>query len=106
MKRTRRTKPMSLIVLGNNKTPVGSKISVIGWLKGNLNMTHMGNSRDPAARCWPHGRPRVRSGNHMGNFYFREGKRNPMTILPPTHHFFQDVVKSWYKLAENPVQMD
>ena len=64
MKRTRRNKPMSLIVLGNNKTPVGSKISVIGWLKGNLNMAH------------------------MGNFYFREGKRNPMTMLPPTYHFF------------------
>ena len=64
MKRTRRNKPMSLIVLGNNKTPVGSKISVIGWLKGNLNMTH------------------------TGTFYFREGKRNPMTMLPPTYHFF------------------
>ena len=82
MKRTRRNKPMSLIVLDNNKTPVGSKISVIRWLKGNLNMTH------------------------MGNFYFREGKRNPMIMLPPTHHFFQDVVKSWYKLAESPAQMD
>ena len=82
MKRTRRNKPMSLIVLGNNKTPVGSTISVIGWLKGNLNMAH------------------------MGNFYFREGKRNPMTMLPPTYHFFQDVVKSWYKLAEIPAQMD
>ena len=34
---------MSLIVLGNKKTSVGSKISVIRWQKGNLNMTHMGN---------------------------------------------------------------
>ena len=71
---------MSHIVLGN-KTPVGSKFSVIRWLKGNLNMTH------------------------MGNFYLREGKRIPMTMLPTTQHFFQDV-KSWYKLAENPAQMD
>ena len=73
---------MTLIVLGNKKTPVGSKIYVVGWLKGNLNMTH------------------------MGNFYFREGKRNPMTILPTTQHFFQGVVKSWYTLAESPAQMD
>ena len=42
MKRTRFNNPMSLIVLGKKKkTPVGNKISVIGWLKGNLNM--MGN---------------------------------------------------------------
>ena len=56
---------MYVIVLGNKKTPVGSKISVIGWLKGNLNMTH------------------------MGNFYFKEGKRNPMTMLPTTQHFLR-----------------
>ena len=43
MKRTRLNNPMSLIELGNKKTPVGSKISVVGWLKGNLNMTHMGS---------------------------------------------------------------
>ena len=76
MKRTRRNKPMSLIVLGNNKTPVGSKISVIGWLKGNLNMTH------------------------MGNFYFREGKRNPITMLPPRTIFFKMLLShdiSWQK---------
>ena len=47
---------MSLIAVGNKKTPVGSKISITGCLKGNLNMTH------------------------MGNLYFREGNRNPMTI--------------------------
>ena len=82
MKRSRLNNPMSLIVLGYKKTPVGSKISVIGWLKGNLNMTH------------------------MGNFYFREGKRNPMTMLPTTQHFFQDIVKSWYKQANSPAQMD
>ena len=82
MKSTRLNNHMSLIVLGSKKTSVGSKISVIGWLKGNLNLTH------------------------MGNFYFREGKRNPMTMLPPTQHFFQDVVKSWYKPAESPAQME
>ena len=65
MKRTRLHIHMNLIVLGSKKTYVGSKISVIGWLKGNLNMIH------------------------MGNFYFREGKRNPMTMLPPTQHFFK-----------------
>ena len=64
MKRIRLNNPMSLIVLDNKKTPVGSKISVIGWLKGNSNMTH------------------------MGNFYFREDKRNPMTMLPTTQQFF------------------
>ena len=64
MKRTRLINRMSLIVLGSKKTSVGSKISVIGWLKGNLNITH------------------------MGNFYFRQGKRNPMTMLPPTPLFF------------------
>ena len=31
MKRTRLSNPMSFIVLGNKKTPVGSKISVIGY---------------------------------------------------------------------------
>ena len=55
---------MRLIVLGNKKTPVGSNISITGCLKGNLNMIH------------------------MGNFYFREGERNPMTMLPTMQHFF------------------
>ena len=65
MKRTRLNNHMSLIVLGSKKTHVDSKIFVIGWLKGNLNMTH------------------------MGNFYFRVGKRNPMTMLPHMQHFFK-----------------
>ena len=63
MKRTRLNIHMNLIVPGSKKT--SSKISLIGWLKDNLNMIH------------------------MGNFYFREGKRNPMTMLPPTQHFFK-----------------
>ena len=64
MKRTRLNNPVSLNVLGIKKTPVGSRISITGWLKGNLNMTH------------------------MGNFYFREDKRNPMTMLPTMQQFF------------------
>ena len=54
---------MSPIVLENKRTPVGSKVSITGWLKGNLNMTH------------------------MGNFYSSEGKINPMTMLPTMQHF-------------------
>ena len=73
---------MSLIVLENKRTPVGSKVSITGWLKGNLNMTH------------------------MGNFYSSEGKMNPMTMLPTIQQFFVQDVKSWYTLAENPAQMD
>ena len=41
MKRKRLNNPMSHIALGNKKTLVGGKISVIGWVKDNLNM--MGN---------------------------------------------------------------
>ena len=39
---------------------------------------------------------------HMGNFHFRNGKRNPVTKLPTTRKVFQDVLKSWYMLEKMP----
>ena len=63
--------------MSNKKNPVDNKISITEWLKGNLDMSH------------------------IGNFQFRKEKINPMN-----KKFVQSVAKSWYMLAECPAQMD
>ena len=55
--------PVSLIALGN-KSPADNKISITGWLKGN-----------------------------MGKVHFRKDKINPITKLPTTQHFFQRYIQ-------------
>ena len=62
---TRLNNPVNLIVMSNKKPPVDNKISITEWLKGNLDMSH------------------------IGNFHFRKEKINPVN-----KNFVQYVAKS------------